>query len=106
MDLASIVQDTEWTRFRPQTEGQTDKVKPVYSLSTLLNQGYNAGLVEYWYIYVSVAWWLQWDIRHDIFLDTNILIHWHPQLPVWIELKTIQPFKSQTYYLQARNNTW
>ena len=34
MDLANIVEDTGWTRFCPQTDGQTDrrmdKVKPVY----------------------------------------------------------------------------
>ena len=34
MDLTSIVEDTEQTRFCPQTDrwtdGQTDKVKPVY----------------------------------------------------------------------------
>ena len=34
MDQVSIVEDTERTWFCPQTE--TDKVKPVYSLSTLL----------------------------------------------------------------------
>ena len=36
MDLASIVEDRERTRFCPQTDGpmdrQTDKVKPVYPL--------------------------------------------------------------------------
>ena len=34
MDLASIVEDTEWKLFRSQTDGQMDKrthkVKPVY----------------------------------------------------------------------------
>ena len=35
MDLANIVEDTEWTRFRPQTDGRwtdrwTDMVKPLY----------------------------------------------------------------------------
>ena len=34
LDLASIVEDTEWTRFCPEmerrTDGQTGKVKPVY----------------------------------------------------------------------------
>ena len=41
MDPASIVEDTEWTPFCPQTDGQTDgrmdrqmdKVKPVYPLN-------------------------------------------------------------------------
>ena len=32
MDPASIVEDTEWTPFCPQTDGQMDKVKPVYPL--------------------------------------------------------------------------
>ena len=44
MDTVSIVEDTEWTRFCPQTNGQmdrrTDKVKPVYPLSTSLSVGY------------------------------------------------------------------
>ena len=35
MDPVSIVQDTEWTRFCPQTDGQThrqmNEVKPLYS---------------------------------------------------------------------------
>ena len=35
MDQASIVEDTEGTRFCPQT----DKVKPVYPPSTLLRGG-------------------------------------------------------------------
>ena len=43
MDPMSIVEDTERTRFCPQRDrrmdGQTDKVKPVYPLSTLLKQG-------------------------------------------------------------------
>ena len=34
MDPASIVEDTEWTQFCPQMDGQTDRqtdgVKPVY----------------------------------------------------------------------------
>ena len=38
MDPASIVQDTEWTRFQAKTDGQThrqmNKVKPLYSIST------------------------------------------------------------------------
>ena len=37
MDLASIVEDTEQTRFCPQT----DKVKPVYRSSTSLSEGYD-----------------------------------------------------------------
>ena len=45
MDPASIVKDTELTRFCPQmdrrTGGETDKVKPVYPPLTLLNGGYN-----------------------------------------------------------------
>ena len=44
MDPMSIVENTEQTRFCPQTErrtdGQTDKVKPVY-LPTSLKRGYN-----------------------------------------------------------------
>ena len=43
MDPASIVEDTEWTRFCPQTDGETDrrtdKVKSVYPTS--LSVGYN-----------------------------------------------------------------
>ena len=43
MDPASIVGDTEWTRFCPQTDGETerrtDKVKSVYPTS--LSVGYN-----------------------------------------------------------------
>ena len=39
MDPASIVQDTEWTRFRAQTDGQTHRqmnnVKPLYSTFNL-----------------------------------------------------------------------
>ena len=30
MDPTSIVEDTEWTRFCPQTDRQTDELKPVY----------------------------------------------------------------------------
>ena len=30
MDPVSIVGDTERKRFRPQTDGQTDRVKPAY----------------------------------------------------------------------------
>ena len=45
MDPTSIVEDTERTRFCPQTDrrtdGQTNKVKPVYSLSTSLKRGYD-----------------------------------------------------------------
>ena len=29
MDLVSVVENTEQTQFRPQMDGQTDKVKPV-----------------------------------------------------------------------------
>ena len=43
MDLMSIVEDTERTRFCPQTDRRTDrrtdKVKPVYPLSTSLKLG-------------------------------------------------------------------
>ena len=43
MDPASIIGDTEWTRFCPQTDGETDrrtdKVKSVYPTS--LSVGYN-----------------------------------------------------------------
>ena len=43
MDPASIVEDTEQTPFCPQTDkwtdGQTDKVKPVYPTSTSLSRG-------------------------------------------------------------------
>ena len=43
MDLASIVEDTERTRFCPQTDGQMDRrmdnMKPIYPLSTLLKWG-------------------------------------------------------------------
>ena len=43
MDPANIVGDTEWTRFCPQTNGETDrrtdKVKSVYPTS--LSVGYN-----------------------------------------------------------------
>ena len=45
MDPASIVENTGQTRFCPQmnrrTDGQTDKVKPVYPPSTLLSSGYD-----------------------------------------------------------------
>ena len=37
MDPASIVEGTERTRFWPQTDGRTDKVKPVYPSSTSLS---------------------------------------------------------------------
>ena len=37
MDPLSIMEDTEQTRFCPQT----DKVKPVYPPPTLLSEGYN-----------------------------------------------------------------
>ena len=40
MDLAVIVEDTEWTRFRLQADGRTDKVKPVYP-TQLRWQGYS-----------------------------------------------------------------
>ena len=30
IDPMSIVEDTDWTRFCPQTDRRTDKVKPVY----------------------------------------------------------------------------
>ena len=43
MDPASIVQDTEWTRFQAKTDGQThrqmNKVKPLYSISTSMKVG-------------------------------------------------------------------
>ena len=43
MDPDSIVEDTEWTSFFPQTDRQTDEltdnVKLVYPLSTSLKQG-------------------------------------------------------------------
>ena len=39
MDLASIVEDTERTRFCPQTDGRMDNMKPIYPLSTLLKRG-------------------------------------------------------------------
>ena len=32
MDLAIIIEDIERTRFSPQTDGRTDKMKPVYPL--------------------------------------------------------------------------
>ena len=45
MDSASILQDTEWTRFHPPMDRQMDwhmeKVKLVYNLSNLLKRGYN-----------------------------------------------------------------
>ena len=41
MDPASIVDDTGQTRFCPQMDRQTDKVKPVYPPSTLLSGRYN-----------------------------------------------------------------
>ena len=45
MDPVNIVEDTEQTQFRPQTDGltdgRTDDVKPVYPLSTSLKGGYN-----------------------------------------------------------------
>ena len=39
MNPASIVEETERTRFCPQTQRRRDKVKPVYPLSTSLKQG-------------------------------------------------------------------
>ena len=47
MDLASIVEDTDWTRFHPQTDRQpdrwtnwqTDKVKPVYPAFNFVEEG-------------------------------------------------------------------
>ena len=43
-DPASIVEDTEWTRFCPQavwqTDGQTDKVKPLYPPFNFIELGY------------------------------------------------------------------
>ena len=43
MDLMSIVEDTEQTRFCPQTDkrtdGQTDKVKPVYAPFNFVEAG-------------------------------------------------------------------
>ena len=39
MDPMSIVEDTERTRFCPQTDGQTDKVKPVYPLFNFIEAG-------------------------------------------------------------------
>ena len=47
---ASIVEDTERTRFFPQTDrrmdGQTGMVKPVYPSSTSLMAGYNDNVDE------------------------------------------------------------
>ena len=64
MDPASIFEDTERTRFCPQTdrqmEGRTDKVKPVYPPSTLFSGGYkNDPVVK--------------GIRHCIFLTCRTL---------------------------------
>ena len=48
MDPASILEDTERTRFCSQmdrqTDGQTDKVKPVYPPSTSLSGGYKISM--------------------------------------------------------------
>ena len=41
MDLAGIVEDTDRTRFCPQTDRRKDKVKPAYPPSTSLSEGYN-----------------------------------------------------------------
>ena len=45
MDLTSIVEDTERTQLCPQMDRRTDKVKPVYPLSTLLKSG---GIISYY----------------------------------------------------------
>ena len=52
MDQASIVEDTERTRVCPQTDGlrdaETDKMEPIYLLSTSMKRGYNKDTaVEY-----------------------------------------------------------
>ena len=39
MDLKSIVEDTERTRFCPQTDRRTNKVKPVYPPFNLVEAG-------------------------------------------------------------------
>ena len=41
MDPTSIVEDSEQTRFCPQTDRQTDKVKPVYPPFNFVEAGYN-----------------------------------------------------------------
>ena len=41
MDLVSILEDTERTRFCPQMDRRMDRVKPVYPHSTSLSRGYN-----------------------------------------------------------------
>ena len=63
-DPASIVEDTEQKRFCPhtnrRTDGQTDKVKPVYPPSTWLSEGYKvqwlwSGLAVY-FLNQSKCW--------------------------------------------------
>ena len=39
MDSTGIIEDTERTRFCPQTDRQTDKVKPVYPLFNFVEGG-------------------------------------------------------------------
>ena len=39
MDWASVVEDTELTRFHPQTDGQRDNVKPVYPTFNFIEAG-------------------------------------------------------------------
>ena len=43
MDLASIVEDTEWTWFGLQTYGQTDRLKTVYPLNFVGDGGGGGG---------------------------------------------------------------
>ena len=59
MDPASIVEETDWTRFRPQMDTQAGKVKPVYPLQ-LRWAGYN-----------YVLYWQKWSqlFYADIFLN-------------------------------------
>ena len=61
MDPMSIVEDTEWTRFCPQmdrwTDGQTDKVKPVYPPFNFVEAG-GIMIEKSYYIFDEIQWYL------------------------------------------------
>ena len=46
MDPDSIIENTEQTHFRSQTDGRMDEMKPVYPLQTSLKWGYKNSI---WY---------------------------------------------------------
>ena len=77
IDLASIVEDTERTRFCPQmdrrTDGQMDKVKPVYPPSAALSMEYkNCSIL----IEITCIWYINIIILFTLFSPPKWYFSW------------------------------